>query len=180
MGEDLYVSLTARAGPIGTQTRHNLNILTNNRLSITRARAALENRFACSAVNMLGTYRHEFDFKVDSNIQERAIPQLLYTLAFGMFLSLIGGVLCVSVDSAKFSTTKQIKTPPLYPTLTPNSAARTPPNFELNQWLSSAAANITGTLEQVRDKLRSGVQQMTEHMGRASGLLTQRVHQAAE
>ena len=49
--------------------------------------------------------------------------------------------------------------------MTPNSAARTPPNFELNQWLSVAAANISGTLEQVRDKLRLGVQHVSEHMG---------------
>jgi hypothetical protein len=176
--EPLYVTIIALAGPITARTRHTLRAYNFNHLSITRARAALQHRLSCSGINMLGVYTHEFDFDVDSHVAKRALWQLLFTLIFGFCMALIGGILCLILKRTYYYKRDHMTTPPIYPTMTPNSAARTPPNFELNQWLSLAAANISGTLEQVRDKLRMGVQQVSEHMGRASGLFTSGVQHA--
>lgn len=178
----LYRKLVAIAGPWSTRTKHTLQAFDNNSLSISRTRAALNHRLSCSAVTMLGMETYEFDFQVDSFVKRRALWELLYTFAVGLLLSLIGGATCLTLKQTRFYPVDQIATPPIYPTMTPNSAARTPPNFEFNQWFSSAAANISDTLEQVRDKLRQGVQQVSEQMGqtmgRASELITQGVQTA--
>ena len=121
---------------------------------------------------MLGTYTYDFDFDIETYVLNRAFWQIIYTLAFGFFMALVAGALCVTLKRT-YHNHDHLKTPPIYPTLTPNSAARTPPNFELNQWLSLAAANISGTLEQVRDKLRLGVQQVSEHMGQTMDRATE-------
>ena len=180
--ERLYITLTVVIGPLTTRTRHTLHAFNANQLSVTRARAALDHHFSCTGINMLGNYTHNFDFIVDTNVRPRALWQMLYTLAFGFFLSLVGGALCITLKRTNYYPVDQLKTPPIYPTMTPNSASRTPPNFEVNQWLSLAAANISGTLEQVRDKLRLGVlqvsEQMGQKMGRASELFTYGVQHA--
>ena len=121
---------------------------------------------------MLGDYTYEFDFDIETNVVHRARWQIVYTTAFGLFMALIAGALCVTLKRTHYHG-DHLKTPPIYPTITPNSASRTPPNLELNQWLSLAAANISGTLEQVRDKLRLGVQQVSEHMGQTMGRATE-------
>ena len=118
---------------------------------------------------MLGTYRHEFNYTISTHAQRRALWQIVYTIGFGFVMSLVAGGLCLTVKRTRYFPDEHTKTPPIYPTMTPNSASRTPPNFELNQWLSTAAANISGTLEQVRDKLRLGVQQVSDHMGQTMG-----------
>jgi hypothetical protein len=179
--DPIYVTLTALAGPLTARTQHTLHAFNGTRLSVTQARAALQHRISCSGINMLGIYTYEFNFDIDSYVQNRALWQLIYTVSFGFFMSLVAGALCVTLKRTSYHG-DDLKTPPIYPTMTPNSAARTPPNFELNQWLSVAAANISGTLEQVRDKLRLGVQQVSEHMGqkmgRASELFTYGVQHA--
>ena len=175
--QPIYIALTARAGPITARTKHRLQAFNMNHLSVTRARAALQHRLSCTGINMLGVYTHQFDFNVDTLVQKHALWYILFTASFGFFMSLVAVVLCVVLKCTYYSP-DHLKTPPIYPTMTPNSAARTPPNFELNQWLSHAAANISETLEQVRDKLRVGVQHVSEHMGRASELITQGVQQA--
>lgn len=176
--EPIYVTLTALAGPLTARTRHTLHASDTNQLSITRARAALRHRISCSGTNMLGNYTHEFDFAIHSYVHRRALWQIIYTMAFGLFMALVAGASCVATRRTSYFSADQLRTPPIYPTMTANSAARTPPNFELNQWLSLAAANISGTLEQVRDRLRLGVQHVSEHMGRASELLTYGVQHA--
>jgi len=176
--EQIYVTLTALAGPLTARTRHMLHAFDKNHLSITQARAGFQHRLSCSGINMLGIYTHEFNFDIDNSGQKRSLWNIIYTMAFGFFMSLVGGALCVTLKRTSYYPTDHAHTPPIYPTMAPNSAARTPPNFELNQWLSLAAANISGTLEQVRDKLRLGVQQVSEHMGRASELLTHSVQHA--
>lgn len=170
--EPFYVTLTGIAGPITARTEHTLHAFNHTYLSVTRARAALQNRISCSGINMLGVYTHEFHFDIDTYVLNRAIWQLIYTMSFGFFMALVGGALCVTLKRTYYHV-DHLKTPPIYPTMAPNSAARTPPNFELNQWLSLAAANISGTLEQVRDKLRLGVQQVSEHMGQTVGRATE-------
>ena len=178
----LFIKLVARAGPPTARTKHVLHAFDSTHLSITRTRAALSRRLSCSAVNMLGSATYEFQFQVDSFVQPRALWQMFFTLAVGLFLSLLGGAVCLILKQTRYYPVDQMRTPPLYPTMTPNSAARTPPNFEFNQWFSTAAANISETLEQVRDKLRQGVQQVSEHMGqtmgRASGFITHGVQTA--
>jgi hypothetical protein len=169
MNEPLYTSVTVLAGPMTARTQHTLKAFNGNQLSVTRARGALQHRFSCSGINMLGIYTHEFDFTVDSYAQKRALWEIIYTFGFGVFMSLLGGALCVTLKRTNYYSVDQMKTPPIYPTMAPNSASRTPQNFELNQWLSMAAANISETLEQVRDKLRQGVQQVSEHMGQKMG-----------
>ena len=178
--QSIYTKLKVVAGPLTTRTRHVLYALNKTYLTITQARAGLQHNISCTGINMLGTYTHKFDFYIDTFAKKHAIWYIIYTFAFGFFMSLLGGALCLTLKHTNYSPVDHIKTPPIYPTLTPNSAARTPPNFELNQWLSSAAANISGTLEQVRDKLRLGVQHVSVHMGRATGLLTHSMQQAAE
>lgn len=178
LDRNIYVNLVARSGPIGTRIRHVLSV-DQNRLTVTGARAALEKDFSCTAINMLGVYRHDFQFTVETNVKKGALRELFYTLCFGFFMSLIGGALCISMRVQNYTKTDQFRTPPIYPTLTPNSAARTPPNFEFNQWWSTATANITESLEQVRERLWTSVQHVTGHVGRASGRLTQSVQQAA-
>ena len=165
----LYIKLVALAGPLTTRTKHVLHAFDFNRLSITQTRAALNHRLSCSAINMLGNATYEFQFDVYSFVKQRVLWQLFFSFAFGLFLSLVGGAICLILKQTRFHPVDQSKTPPLYPTMTPNSASRTPPNFEFNQWFSSAAANISDTLEQVRDKLRLGVQQVSEHMGQTMG-----------
>lgn len=174
----LYSTLTALSGPLLARTKHRLHAFDKNHLSITRARASLQHRLSCSGINMLGVHTHQFDFDIKTFVQKRALWHILYTAGFGFFMSLVAGALCAIVQRTSYYSGDHMKTPPIYPTLTPNSASRTPPNFEINQWLSMAAANISDTLEQVRDKLRVGVQHVSEHMGRASELLTQSVQQA--
>jgi hypothetical protein len=164
--------LTALAGPLTARTEHTLHAFNETRLSVTHARAALQHRITCSGINMLGIYTYEFNFDIESYVLNRALWQLIYTMSFGFFMALVAGALCVTLKRTYYHG-DHLKTPPIYPTMTPNSAARTPPNFELNQWLSLAAANISGTLEQVRDKLRSGVQQVSEHMGQTMGRATE-------
>jgi hypothetical protein len=163
------------------RTEHTLHAFNETHLSVTHARAALQHRISCSGVNMLGVYTYEFNFDIETYVQNRAIWEIIYTMSFGIFLALVGGASCVTLKRTYYNV-NHLETPPIYPTMTPNSAARTPPNFELNQWLSLAAANISGTLEQVRDKLRLGVQQVSEHMGqtmgRASELFNYGVHHA--
>ncbi len=176
--EPFYITVTALAGPFSARTKHQLHAFNSTYLSVTRARAALRNRLSCSGVNMLGVYTYKFDFDVDLFVQKRSLWYIIYTAGFGFFMSLVAGALCVTVKRTSDHSTDHMKTPPIYPTFTTNSAALTPPNFELNQWLSSAAANISGTLEQVRDKLRVGVQHVSEHMGRASELFTHGVQHA--
>jgi hypothetical protein len=177
----IYITLTALAGPLTARTRHILRAFDTNHLSVTQARGGLQNRLSCSGINMLGIYTHKFDFNIDTYAQKRALWHIYYTMGFGFFMSLVAGALCVTFKRP-YASRAELKTPPIYPTMTPNSASRTPPNFELNQWLSLAAANITGTLEQVRDKLRSGVHSVSEHMGqtmgRASEFLTHGVQHA--
>jgi hypothetical protein len=179
--EPIYVTLTALAGPLTARTQHTLHAFNGSHLSVTQARAALQHRISCSGINMLGIYTYQFDFDIESYVQNHALWQIIYTMGFGFFMSLVAGALCVTLKRTYYNH-DHLKTPPIYPTMTPNSAARTPPNFELNQWLSLAAANISGTLEQVRDKLRLGVQQVSEHMGqtmgRASELFTYSVQHA--
>lgn len=170
--EPIYVTLTALAGPFTARTEHTLHAFNDTRLSVTHARAALQHRISCSGINMLGVYTHEFNFDIQTYVMNRAIWQLIYTASFGFFLALVAGALCVTLKRTYYNG-DNLKTPPIYPTMAPNSAARTPPNFELNQWLSLAAANISGTLEQVRDKLRLGVQQVSEHMGQTMGRATE-------
>ena len=170
--------MTALSGPLSARTKHRLHAFDKNHLSITRARASLQHSLSCSGRNMLGAYTHHFDFDIQTFVQKRALWHILYTAGFGFLMSLVAGALCMIVKRTSYYPSDHMKTPPIYPTLTTNSAARTPPNFELNQWLSTAAANISDTLEQVRDKLRLGVQHVSEHMGRASELLTQSVQQA--
>lgn len=176
--DPLYTTLTALSGPLLARTKHRLRAFNKSQLSITRARASLQHRLSCTGINMLGVYTHQFDFDIDTFVKKRALWNILYTASFGFFMSLVAGALCVIVKRTSYYPSDHLKTPPIYPTMTPNSAARTPPNFELNQWLTTAAANISETLEQVRDKLRVGVQQVSEHMGRASELLTHGVQQA--
>ncbi|CAF0925533.1 unnamed protein product [Adineta steineri] len=180
--EPIYTTLTALAGPLTARTRHILHAFNTNHLSVTQARAGLRHHISCSGINMLGIYTHEFDFDINSYGQKRALWHLIYTMAFGFFMALVAGALCVTIKRTSYYSADHLRTPPIYPTMTPNSASRTPPNFELNQWLSLAAANISGTLEQVRDKLRLGVQQVSEHMGqtmgRASELFTYGVQHA--
>lgn len=176
--DPLYTTLTALSGPLLARTKHRLQALNKNQLSITRARASLQHRLSCSGINMLGVYTHHFDFDINTFVKKRALWNILFTAGFGFFMSLVAGALCVIVKRTSYYSSDHMKTPPVYPTMTPNSAARTPPNFELNQWLATAAANISGTLEQVRDKLRVGVQHVSEHMGRASELLTHGVQHA--
>jgi hypothetical protein len=179
--EPIYVTLTALAGPFTARTQHTLHAFNGSRLSVTRARAALQHRLSCTGINMLGIYTYEFNFDIQAYVESRAFWQIIYTMAFGFFMALVAGALCVTLKRT-YNNGDNLKTPPIYPTMAPNSAARTPPNFELNQWLSLAAANISGTLEQVRDKLRLGVQQVSEHMGqtmgRASELFTHGVQHA--
>ena len=170
--DPIYVTLTALAGPLTARTKHTLHAFNGSRLSVTRARAALQHRISCFGVNMLGTYTHEFNFDIESDVQHRALWQIIYTMSFGFFMALVAGALCVTLKRTYYNG-DHLKTPPIYPTMAPNSAARTPPNFELNQWLSVAAANISGTLEQVRDKLRLGVQQVSEHMGQTMDRATE-------
>ena len=170
--ESFYITLTALAGPLTARTEHTLHAYNQTYLSVTQARAALQNRISCSGINMLGVYTHEFNFDIDSYVLNRALWHIIYTMSFGFFMALVAGALCVTLKRTYYSA-DHLKTPPIYPTMAPNSAARTPPNFELNQWLSLAAANITGTLEQVRDKLRLGVQQVSEHMGQTMGRATE-------
>ncbi|CAF4598715.1 unnamed protein product [Rotaria sp. Silwood1] len=160
-GKPIYVTLTSLAGPLTARTRHKLHAFNTNHLSITQARASLQHHFSCSGINMLGIYTYKFNFNIDTYAKKHALWLMMYTMIFGFVMSLIGIILCIILKRTYYYSNDHMKTPPLYPTMTPNSAARTPPNFELNQWLSSAAANITGTLEQVRDKLRSGVQQVS-------------------
>lgn len=179
--DPIYVTLTVLAGPLTARTEHTLHAFNGNRLSVTQARAALQHRITCSGINMLGNYTYEFDFDIETHVLHRALWHIIYTSAFGFFMALVAGALCVTLKRTYYNG-DHLKTPPIYPTMAPNSAARTPPNFELNQWLSVAAANISGTLEQVRDKLRLGVQQVSEHMGqtmgRASELFTYGVQHA--
>ncbi|CAF1089496.1 unnamed protein product [Adineta ricciae] len=170
--DPIYVTLQALAGPLTARTEHTLHAFSGRQLSVTKARAALQNRIFCSGINMLGVYTYEFNFTIESHVQNRALWQLMYTASFGLFMSLVAGALCVTLKRTYYNG-DHLKTPPIYPTMAPNSAARTPPNFELNQWLSLAAANISGTLEQVRDKLRLGVQQVSEHMGQTMGRATE-------
>ena len=170
--EPIYVTLSALAGPFTARTQHTLHAFDGSRLSVTQARAALQHRISCSGVNMLGTYTYEFHFDIDTHVLHRALWQLIYTSGFGFFMALVAGALCITLKRTYYRR-DHLKTPPIYPTMTPNSAARTPPNFELNQWLSEAAANISGTLEQVRDKLRMGVQQVSEHMGQTMDRATE-------
>jgi hypothetical protein len=170
--EPIYVTLTALAGPFTARTQHTLHAFQTNQLSITKARAALQHRISCSGISMLGIYTYEFDFDVETYVLHRALWQIIYTMAFGFFMALVAGALCVTLKRT-YNQGDHLKTPPIYPTMAPNSAARTPPNFELNQWLSLAAANISETLEQVRDKLRLGVQQVSEHMGQTMGRATE-------
>ncbi|CAF2124029.1 unnamed protein product [Rotaria magnacalcarata] len=170
--EPIYVTITALAGPFTARTQHTLHAFNGSRLSVTQTRAALQNRISCSGINMLGSYTYEFDFDIETYVQRRALWHIIYTTAFGFFMALVAGALCVTLKRTYYHD-DNLKTPPIYPTMTPNSAARTPPNFELNQWLSLAAANISGTLEQVRDKLRLGVQQVSEHMGQTMGRATE-------
>jgi hypothetical protein len=170
--EPIYVTLTALAGPLTARTQHTLHAFNGTRLSVTQARAALQHRISCSGINMLGVYTYEFNFEIGSYVYTRALWQIIYTMGFGFFMSLVAGALCVTLKRT-YHNVDHLKTPPIYPTMTPNSAARTPPNFELNQWLSVAAANISGTLEQVRDKLRLSVQQVSEHMGQTMGRATE-------
>ncbi|CAF0817792.1 unnamed protein product [Rotaria sp. Silwood1] len=170
--EPLYVTLTVLAGPLTARTEHTLHAFNGSHLSVTHARAALQHRISCSGINMLGTYTFEFNFDIQTYMQSRALWQIIYTMGFGFFMALVAGALCVTLKRTHYNG-ENLKTPPIYPTMAPNSAARTPPNFELNQWLSLAAANISGTLEQVRDKLRLGVQQVSEHMGQTMGRATE-------
>jgi hypothetical protein len=176
--EPIYITITALAGPFTARTKHLLHAFNTTHLSVTQARAALQHRLSCSGINMLGVYTHRFDFNIDIFVEKHALWYLIYTAGFGFFMSLVAGALCLTLKRTSYYPGDDTKTPPIYPTLTPNSAARTPPNFELNQWLSLAAANISGTLEQVRDKLRVGVQHVSEHMGRASELFTHGVQHA--
>ncbi|CAF0809478.1 unnamed protein product [Rotaria sordida] len=170
--EPIYVTLIALAGPLTARTLHTLHAFNESRLSVTQARAALQHRISCSGINMLGTYSYEFNFDIVTSVQSHALWHIIYTMSFGFFMALVAGALCVTLKRTYYNC-DNITTPPIYPTMTPNSAARTPPNFELNQWLSLAAANISGTLEQVRDKLRLGVQQVSEHMGQTMGRATE-------
>lgn len=170
--EPIYVIITAWAGPLTARTLHTLHAFNGSRLSITHARAALQHRISCTGINMLGVYTYEFNFDIETYVQSRALWHIIYTTAFGFFMALVAGALCVTLKRTYYNG-DHLKTPPIYPTMAPNSAARTPPNFELNQWLSLAAANISGTLEQVRDKLRLGVQQVSEHMGQTMGRATE-------
>lgn len=174
----LYSALTALSGPLLARTKHRLRAFDKNHLSITRARASLQHHLSCSGINMLGAYTYQFDFNIETLVQKRALWHILFTAGFGFVMSLVAGVLCAIVKRTSYYPSDHMKTPPIYPTLTTNSAARTPPNFEFNQWLSTAAANISDTLEQVRDKLRVGVQHVSGQMGRASELLTHSVQQA--
>ena len=176
--EPIYSKLTVLSGPLTARTKHILHALNSNQLTITRVRAGLQTSISCMGINILGNMTYKHEFIVENFIQKHAIWNMIYTLSFGIVLSLIAGLLCTIVPRTWYYSHKHLKTPPIYPTMTPNSAARTPPNFELNQWLSIAAANISGTLEQVRDKLRIGVQHVSEHMGRASELFTTSVHYA--
>ncbi|CAF3700496.1 unnamed protein product [Adineta steineri] len=170
--EPIYVTLTALAGPFTARTQHTLHAFSGNRLSVTKARAALQHRISCSGINMLGIYTYEFNFNIEIYVQNRALWQIIYTMSFGFFMALVAGALCVTLKRT-YHSVDHLKTPPVYPTMAPNSAARTPPNFELNQWLSLAAANISGTLEQVRDRLRTSVQQVSEHMGQTKARATE-------
>ncbi|CAF2405325.1 unnamed protein product [Rotaria sp. Silwood2] len=156
-----YVTITSLAGPFTARTRHKLHAFNTNRLSITQARASLQHNFSCSGINMLGIYTYKFNFNIETYAKKHALWLMMYTMIFALVMSLIGIILCIILKRTYYYSSDHMKTPPLYPTMTPNSAARTPPNFEINQWLSSAAANITGTLEQVRDILRSSVQQVS-------------------
>ncbi|UJR21221.1 hypothetical protein I4U23_024317 [Adineta vaga] len=180
--EPIYVVVIALAGPFTARTRHRLHAFDTNQLLVTQARAGLRHRISCSGINMLGVYKHEFDFHIDSYGHKYPLWNIIYTMGFGFFMALVAGALCVSIKRTSYYSDDHLRTPPVYPTMTANSAARTPPNFELNQWLSVAAANISGTLEQVRDRLRSGVQHVSEHMGqtmgRASELFTYGVQHA--
>ncbi|CAF0873135.1 unnamed protein product [Adineta ricciae] len=180
--EPIYIVLIALAGPFTARTRHTIHASDTNQLTITEARAGLRHYISCSGINMLGTYTYEFDFDIDPYGQKHALWNIIYTMGFGFFMALVAGALCVTIKRTSYYSNDLLRTPPVYPTMTVNSAARTPPNFELNQWLSVAAANISGTLEQVRDRLRSGVQHVSEHMGqtmgRASELFTYSVQHA--
>jgi hypothetical protein len=176
--EPIYITLKASGGPLTARTKHVLHAFDTNRLSITQARAGLQHRLSCSAINMLGNYTHKFDFNIDSFVHKHAVWYIIYTTGFGFFMALVAGALCVTLKGTTYYSAEDKKTPPINTTRTPNSAARTPPNFELNQWLLVAASNISGTLEQVRDKLRLGVHHVSEHMGRASGLFTHSVQHA--
>ncbi|CAF1676113.1 unnamed protein product [Rotaria magnacalcarata] len=157
--QPFYRKLKTFAGPFSARTRHILYAFNTNQLSVTQARASLQHHLSCSGINMLGVYTHTFDFDIDTYAEKHALWIIIFTMSFGLFMSLIGGLICIILKRTYYYRGDHLKTPPVYPTMTPNSAARTPPNFEVNQWLSSAAANITETLEQVRDKLRLGVQQ---------------------
>lgn len=156
----IYNKLTSSAGPPLARTRHVLQAFKTDHLSVTNARSGLQDHLYCSGINMLGMYTHKFNFDVETYAKKHVLRYLMYTLIAGFSMSFIGIILCVILKLTYFYPIDHMKTPPVYPTMTPNSASRTPPNFELNQWLSSAAANITGTLEQVRDKLRLSVLQV--------------------
>ncbi|CAF3381352.1 unnamed protein product [Rotaria socialis] len=157
--QPFYRKLKTFAGPFSARTRHIFYAFNTNQLSVTQARASLQHYLSCSGINMLGVYTHTFDFDIDTYAEKHALWIIAFTMSFGLFMSLIGGLICIILKRTYYYRSDHLKTPPVYPTMAPNSAERTPPNFELNQWLSSAAANITETLEQVRDKLRLGVQQ---------------------
>ncbi|CAF0958214.1 unnamed protein product [Rotaria sordida] len=157
----IYITLISLAGPLTARTRHKLHAFNTNHLSITQARTSLQHHFSCSGINMLGIYTYKFNFNVNTYAKKHALWLMMFTMIFGFVMSLIGIILCIILKYTYYYSNDHIKTPPLYPTMTSNSAALTPPNFEFNQWLSLTAANITGTLEQVRDKLRSGVQQVS-------------------
>lgn len=176
--QPFYLTLKASIGPLTARTQHELHAFNLTYLSITQARASLQYHFSCTGINMLGTYTYKFNFQIDTLIEKHARWYIIYTFSFGIFMSFIAGALCITLKRTNYNSDDHMKTPPIYPTPAANSASRTPPNFELNQWLSLAAANISETLEQVRDKLRLGVQHVTEHMGRASELFSYSVQQA--
>ncbi|CAF0758880.1 unnamed protein product [Didymodactylos carnosus] len=161
---DLYTSIMALAGPLTARTKHHLRAYNHRYLEITRARSALNSHIECTGYNLLGSYTYKFSLNVNTHIQDRLFWQLIYTVSCGLFISLVAGALCISMKRTYYSK-DNIKTPPIYPTMAPNSASRTPPNFAMNEWLSLAYGNISDTLEQVRDKLRASVQQVSVHMG---------------
>jgi hypothetical protein len=153
----VHGDMTVRLSTYGSaQSINRISVTDQNELSITNVRQKFVGKLSCLAVNGAGLAIVDFYVDIRAGVRDQFFYCLLVGVVSAFISCLIGSIACAINE--KHAVAMFPMTPPIHPTPFDTNATPTPPNFDLNQWMTQAASNITETLEQVKKKLHKGVE----------------------
>lgn len=126
---------------------------TSSQLIVTNFRQRYTGEYTCIAYNSFNFDYLTFNIQVRVGVMDYFFYNFVVFVAISILLAIIGIVFCIICERNALDNFPM--TPPVFPTPF-DTVPTTPPNFDFNQWMTTTATNIQGTLDQASKKLRKG------------------------